>query len=250
VKRNAAVIVALCLVTAACDQASETSSSSQTELTVFAAASLTDAFEEIGMAYERDNPGISIRFNFLASSDLATQIVEGAPADVFASADEVNMRRLEDEDLVESGPEVFAHNKLAIIVPADNPGHVQSFRDLENDNLVVALCVEECPAGKYALEIFGRTGLDVEPDSLEGDVKAVVTRVELGEADAGIVYVTDILAAGNDVAGIDIADDDNVIATYPIATLAGSDEASGDFVDFVESEGAQQILSNHGFLPK
>jgi molybdate transport system substrate-binding protein len=250
VKRNAAVILALCLVTLACGEASKTAASGQTELTVFAAASLTDAFEEIGMAYERVNPGVSIRFNFLASSDLATQIVEGAAADVFASADEVNMRRLVDEDLVKFGPEVFAHNKLAIIVPADNPGNVQGLRDLENENLVIALCVEECPAGKYALEIFGRAGLDVEADSLEGDVKAVVTRVELGEADAGIVYVTDILAAGNDVAGIDITTDDNVIATYPIATLAGSDEAAADFVDFVESEGAQQILSSHGFLSR
>jgi molybdate transport system substrate-binding protein len=249
VKRSAAVILALALVTAACGEASETAAG-QIELTVFAAASLTDAFEEIGMAYERDHPGVSIRFNFLASSDLATQIVEGAPADVFASADEVKMSRLVDEDLVESGPEVFAHNKLAIVIPADNPGHVESLRDLENDNLIVALCVEQCPAGQYALEIFDRAGVDVEPDSLEGDVKAVVTRVELGEADAGIVYATDILAAGNDVAGIDIADDDNVIATYPIATLAGSDEAAGDFVGFVGSATAQQILSSHGFLPK
>jgi molybdate transport system substrate-binding protein len=249
VKRNAVVILVPALVTAACG-GSETAASSQIELTVFAAASLTNAFEDIGMAYERDNPGVSIRFNFLASSDLATQIVEGAPADVFASADEINMRRLVDEDLVESGPEIFAQNKLAIIVPADNPGHVQSIHDLENDDLVVAVCAEECPAGQYALEIFDRAEVDVEPDSLEGDVKAVVTRVELGEADAGIVYVTDILAAGNDVAGIDIADDDNVIATYPIATLVGSDDAAGDFVDFVESEGAQQILSSHGFLPK
>jgi molybdate transport system substrate-binding protein len=249
VERSAAVILALALVTAACG-ASETVTSSQIELTVFAATSLTDAFEDIGMAYERDNPGVSIRFNFLASSDLATQIIEGAQADVFASADEINMRRLVDEELVESGPEVFAHNKLAIIVPADNPGHVQSLDDLENDDLVIALCAEECPAGKYALEIFDRAGVDVEPDSLEGDVKAVVTRVELGEADAGMVYVTDILAAGNDVASIDIAEDGNVIATYPIATLVGSDEAADDFVDFVELEDAQKILSSHGFLPK
>ena len=243
-------IVAVLFLAACGDESQPAATNGDTEITVFAAASLTDAFEEIGDAYERDNAGTTVRFNFLASSDLAIQIEEGAPADVFASADEANMQRLVDEELVESEPQVFVNNKLAIVVPADNPGGVQDLVDLEDGDLVVALCIEECPAGRYAREIFDRAGIDVEPDSLEPDVKAVVSRVELGEADAGIVYITDVIAAGDDVAGIDIAEHHNVIATYPIVSLRGAGDAARSYVEFVLSEPAQEILAGHGFLPK
>jgi molybdate transport system substrate-binding protein len=248
-KRIIVCTVAIILFTG-CGDDPQAATGNDVELTVFAAASLTDAFGEIGDAYERDNPGTSLRFNFLSSSDLATQIEEGAPADVFASADEPNMQRLVDQDLAGSEPEIFVHNKLAVVVPAGNPGDVQDLDDLENDDLVIALCAEECPAGKYAQEIFGTAGLEVEPDSLEPDVKAVITRVELGEADAGIVYVTDIMAAGDDVAGIDIPEDDNVIAAYPIAVVGDAGAPAQGFVDFVLSESGQEILTGYGFLPK
>jgi molybdate transport system substrate-binding protein len=250
VRRIIVCIVSAVFLAACGDDPQPAATNVDIEITVFAAASLTDVFEEIGDAYERDNPGTSVRFNFLSSSDLATQIEQGAPAEVFASADEANMQRLVDQDLTGSEPEVFVRNRLAIVVPADNPAGVQDLDDLEDDELVVALCVEECPAGKYAREVFGNAGVEVEPDSLEPDVKAVITRVELGEADAGIVYVTDIIAAGDDVAGIDIPDDDNVTANYVIAVLRDAEGSARGFVDFVQSERAQDILASHGFLPK
>jgi len=245
-----ALILAAGSIAAACGGSSESSGNgSATELSVFAAGSLRDAFVEIGRAYQEGNPGVVVRFNFLGSSDLATQIEEGARADVFASADEPNMQRLIDQDLVESEPQTFAHNELAIVVPAGNPGDVRNVADLADDDLVVSLCGEDCPAGRYAWEILSKAGVQVEPDSLEPEVRAVVTRVQVGEADAGIVYATDVLAAGDGVTGIAIPAGQNVMATYPIAILTGSHEAAADFVAFVLSDRGARILDRHGFLP-
>ncbi len=213
-------------------------------VTVFAAASLTDAFEEIAGAFVEDND-VDVEFNFLASSDLAAQIIEGAPADVFASADEANMTRLTDEGLAED-PGAFAVNRLAIAVPSGNPEGISSLGDLEDPELVVVLCNEACPAGRYALEIFEAASLTVEADSLEADVRGVLTRVGLGEADAGLVYVTDI-AADPAVEMVAIPDEDNVVATYPIAALAGAPPKAAEFVDFVRSEPGRRILSEFGF---
>lgn len=238
-----ATLWALTLAAAGCGVGAGT-----TELTVFAAGSLTDAFTDIKDLYEEQHPGVDVTLNFLASSDLATQIEQGAPADVFASADESNMQRVVDAGLTARGPKVFAHNKLEIIVPIGNPGNVGSLRDLEDEYLMLAICAEECPAGRYAREIIERAGLEVEPDSLEAEVKAVVTRVELGEADAGIVYVTDVLTAGDDVAGVEIPDEDNVIATYLLATLSDAPRAADEFVDLALSGEGQRILLEYGFL--
>ncbi len=213
-------------------------------VTVFAAASLTDAFDEIADAFEVDND-LDVEFNFLASSDLAAQLIEGAPADVFASADEANMTRITDEGLAED-PVTFAENRLAIAVPSGNPEGISALRDLEDPELVVALCNEVCPAGRYAIEIFDRAGVTVEPDSLEADVRGVLTRVGLGEADAGFVYVTDI-AADLAVEEVAIPDEDNVVATYPIAALEGAPPEAAEFVDFVRSESGRRILSEYGF---
>lgn len=213
-------------------------------VTVFAAASLTDAFGEIAQAFGEDHD-VEVEFNFLASSDLAAQIIEGAPADVFASADEANMARLTDEDLAED-PEVFVENRLAIAVPSGNPNGIASLNDLEDPELVLSLADEEVPAGRYALEMFEAAGLTVEPDSLEADVRGVLTRVGLGEADAGVVYVTEI-AADPAVESVAIVDEDNVVATYPIAALEGAPPEATEFVEFVGSEAGRRILSDHGF---
>src|SRR5665809_33232 len=211
------VLLALAGCSPAGSAADDGSGSNDPEtVTVFAAASLTDAFGEIASAFDEDHD-VDIEFNFLASSDLASQIIEGAPADVFASADETNMTRITDEDLAEN-PEVFVENRLAIAVPSGNPEGISSLSDLEDPGLVIALCNEECPAGRYAIEIFDGAGITAEPDSLEADVRGVLTRVGLGEADAGLVYVTDI-AADPEVEGVEIPDEDNVVATYPIACL-------------------------------
>jgi molybdate transport system substrate-binding protein len=249
-RSSLALILAALLLSACGNDNIEPGSSRGTKLLVFAAASLTEAFQEIGAAFEERNSGVSLDFNFLASSDLAAQIQQGAPADVFASADEPNMQIVVDEGLASGAPQVFAHNKLVIVVPAGNPGSVGSLEDLENPDLVVSVCVEECPAGRYARAIFENAGIDVEPDSLEPEVKAVVTRVETGEADAGVVYATDVLVAGDDVMAIPIADEVNVLPTYSIVALQGSPAAGGELVDFVLSEGGQEILQDHGFLPR
>ena len=152
-----------------------------------------DAFGEMGEVFSEENENSEVEFNFLASSDLATQIIEGAPADVFASADEANMDNVVAEGLA-TDPVVFVENRLSIAVQQGNPKSIATLEDLENQDLVVALCNEGCPAGRYALEIFDAAGVTVEPDSLEADVRGVLTRVGLGEADAGLVYLTDIEA--------------------------------------------------------
>jgi molybdate transport system substrate-binding protein len=218
------------------------------ELRVFAASSLTGAFEEIGAIYSEEHPGTSFRFNFLSSSDLATQLEQGAQADVYASADEDNMQRVEGAGLLEGEARVFVHNKLEIIVAPGNPLGIRSLRDLGRPDLVVSLCSENCPAGAYAREVLSRTGVEVEPDSIEPDVKAVVTRVELGEADAGIVYSSDVAAAGGDTEGVGIPKAHNVIATYPIAVLKGASAGARAFVDLVLSEQGQEVLGEQGFL--
>jgi molybdate transport system substrate-binding protein len=218
------------------------------ELTVFAASSLTAAFEEVGTAFMTDHAKVEVKFNFLSSSDLAAQIEQGSPAHVFASADEANMQRIVEAGLAATTPSVFAHNKLEIIVPRGNPGGVKELEDLSKDELVVSLCSDECPAGRYALQVFEKANISVAPDSLEPEVKSVVTRVALGEADAGLAYVTDTQAAGGDVEGVPIPDDANVLATYPIVALRNAPPAAKEFVEFVLSRAGQEILAEYGFL--
>lgn len=241
------IMVAAACVTAGCGDRSGDESGDSAGLQVFAASSLTDAFTAVGESFEEANPGVDVVFNFLGSSDLAAQIEQGASADVFAAADEANMSRIVEAGLVDGSPKVFARNHLEIVVPAGNPGEVDDLLDFERPDLVVSLCMKECPAGRYAHEILDDAGIDVQPDSLEPEVKAVVARVELGEADAGIVYVTDVLAAGADVEGVPIPDRYNVTATYPIARLVDSSARAQAFVDFVLASDGQEILADHGF---
>jgi molybdate transport system substrate-binding protein len=156
------------------------------------------------------------------------------------------MDRAVDDGLVNGDPQLFARNELEIIVPPDNPGAVEELADLTNDDLVVAICGPECPAGRYALEVFDNAGLSVAPDSFESDVRGVVTRVALGEADAGIAYVTDTAASSGDVVGVPIPADVGVVAEYPIAALSDA-EAAGRWIDFVLSAEGQQVLRRYGF---
>jgi molybdate transport system substrate-binding protein len=218
------------------------------ELTVFAAASLTAAFTELGERYSAANGGAEVTFNFAGSQALATQIRQGAPADVFASADLPNMDKV--EDLVGT-PRGFASNRLAIVVERGNPRGVTGLDDLADPDLKVVLAAEEVPAGEYAKQVLDRAGVGVTPVSREDNVKAVVTKVSLGEADAGIVYVTDVTAGGDRVEGVDLSADQNVTATYPIASVKASKapERAQAFVDLVRSAEGQQVLEDHGFLP-
>ncbi|HZB40640.1 MAG TPA: molybdate ABC transporter substrate-binding protein [Ilumatobacter sp.] len=221
-------------------------------LTVFAAASLADAFTEIGDAFMTDDPDAEVTFNFAASSELVTQINEGgAPADVFASADQNNMTKLTDAGNNGSVPEVFATNSLEIIVERGNPLGITGVVDLANDDLIVVTCAPEVPCGNYAQQTFDASGVTVTPDSLEENVRAVVTKVTAGEADAGIVYKTDVTAAGDGADGVEIPADINVIAEYPIAVTkdAPNPEAARAFVAFVLGDAGQEVLAEYGFLP-
>ena len=220
------------------------------DVTVFAAASLTAAFTEIGDAFMVENPDAKVTFNFAASSELVTQVNEGAPADVFASADQANMTKLTDAGNNGAPPVVFATNLLQIIVEPNNPKGITGVADLSNPDLAVVICAPEVPCGKYAAQIFDNAGVTVTPKSLEANVKAVVTKVTAGEADAGIVYETDVTAAGDAADGVDIPEDINVVAEYPIAVTKDAPNPFGGqaFVDFVASDAGQKILASYGFL--
>jgi molybdate transport system substrate-binding protein len=219
------------------------------EITVFAAASLTDVFSELGDAFTAANPDTEVTLNFASSSDLVAQIGEGAPADVFASADEPNMAKLTAGAGTTGEPEVFATNRLEIIVAPGNPHRIVTVADLAGRDLIVVTAAPQVPIGKYAAEVLASAGVEVTPKSLEENVKAIVTKVVLGEADAGIVYATDVRAAGPDADGVEIPVDLNVVATYPIAVPAGSPNqgAAAAFVDFVLSPEGQAILASFGF---
>jgi molybdate transport system substrate-binding protein len=231
------------------------SGGSEAELTVSAASSLTEAFGEIGEAFEAAKPGATVTFNFGPSDGLAGQINEGAPVDVFVSASPTWMDSVQDDGPGVTDRADFAQNRLAIIVPADNPAGIESLDDLAEDNAQLVLAAEGVPAGDYAREIFENAGISTAAlanvVSNEEDVKAVIMKVMSGEADASIGYVTDVTP---DVAGqitlIPIPDEVNVIATYPIAVVNGTQEAdlAQGFIDYVLGDG-QQTLAEYGFLP-
>jgi molybdate transport system substrate-binding protein len=262
VKRFAVALALVSLVATACPDDGPSAGSGDTasaqegaDLTVSAASSLTDAFTEIGQAFEAANPGTTVTFNFGPSDGLAAQIDQGAPVDVFASASPTWMDSVQDD-----GPGVtdladFAQNRLAIIVPVDNPAGIENLDDLTEDHVQLVLAAEGVPAGDYAREIFQRAGISeaalANVVSNEEDVKAVITKVMSGEADAGIGYVTDVTPDVPDqVMLIPIPDEVNVIATYPIAVVNGTQEAdlAQGFVDYVLGNG-QQTLAEYGFLP-
>jgi molybdate transport system substrate-binding protein len=250
--RLAAALAVAALVLAACgggnDSGGSSASGSSNEIKVFAAASLTAAFTKIGEEFTAANGGTKVSFNFAGSQALATQIQQSAPADVFASADLANMDKV--KDLVGT-PQNFASNLLQIVVEKGNPKGVKGLDDLASPDLKVVLAAPDVPAGKYAAQILGKAGVTVKPVSQEDNVKAVVTKVSLGEADAGIVYVTDVTAGGDRVEGVDIPQTQNVLATYPIATVKASKNAdkAQRFMDLVSSAQGQQVLKQYGFLP-
>ena len=217
-------------------------------LNVFAAASLTESFTELGKQFESANPGTKVIFSFAASSALAEQIHSGAPADVFASASPKNMDQVVGAGGA-SDPKVFATNKMEIATPPSNPGNVASVNDLAKSSVKTALCQPQVPCGSVAEQVFTNAKITVKPVTLEPDVKSVLTKVRLGEVDAGMVYVTDVKAAGAKVNGVEIADDVNASTDYPIAALtkSGNPAVSSAFVDLVLSPAGEGVLSAAGF---
>lgn len=255
-RRLAAVAVTTAFLAVACaDTSGPTgSTTNRREIVVAAAASLTDAFTDIGTAFERLNAGATVTFDFGPSDGLAAQIDGGAPVDVFASASPSWVASVGSEGPGVTDRTAFARNKLAIVVPPDNPADIRSPSDLGNDGVKLVLAAEGVPAGDYAREMLARAGVAKEAlanvVSNEADVRGVLAKVLSGDADAGVTYVTDVTP---DVAGsvdiVRIPPDENVIATYEIAVVSGSDESdlARQFVDYVTSDG-EKTLRHFGFL--
>jgi len=253
--RRFAVIAAglVAVAVAGCSSSSSSTpgaggSSSTGTITVFAAASLTESFTQIGKQFESAHPGDTVKFSFGPSSGLATQITSGAPADVFASASPTNM-----QDVVSAGdasnPQNFAKNTMEVAVPPDNPAKVTSVTDLAKKSVKVALCQPQVPCGKVAAQVFTNAGITVKPVTLQPDVKSVLTQVETGNVDAGMVYVTDVMAAGSKVKGVAVPATDNASTLYPIAAVTSSKEKSiaDAFVAYVLSPAGQSVLTAAGF---
>ena len=234
------------------------------DLTVFAAASLTNAFDEIGVTLEADNEGLDITFNYAGSQALVTQLTEGAEADVFASANAAQMTNAQDAGTIDGEPRPFAGNRLGLVVPADNPAGVTGLADLAGDDVALVLAQADVPVGQYARQSLCLAGLDAATYgdgfvegvtgnvvSEEEDVRDVLTRVQIGEADAGIVYVSDYVATeGGGMTLIEIPDAVNVVASYPIASVAGGDtELAAAFIDYVLGPDGQAVLEAYGFQP-
>ncbi|MPZ59920.1 MAG: molybdate ABC transporter substrate-binding protein [Propionibacteriales bacterium] len=224
-------------------------SGDRTELTVLAAASLTEAFTELEHAYEAEHPGVDVSLTFDSSATLAEQVVAGARADVLATADRRTMTRVVHADLADGRPEVFTTNTLVIITPQDDPGDVDAVSDLESADLTWSMCDPAAPCGAAAQRLLDVSDVRAQPDSLEEDVKAVLTRVRLGEVDTGIVYRSDARAAQDDVRTVDIPAADRVVNRYPITVVTGSEEsgAAHDWVDLVMSPDGQKMLVSKGF---
>ncbi|MDX1436561.1 MAG: molybdate ABC transporter substrate-binding protein [Anaerolineales bacterium] len=233
-------------------------------LQVFAAASLAEAFQELGEVFSRDNPGIDVNFNFAGSQALARQISHGAPADIFASADEAQMQVAVDSGRIDAGSlRPFATNELVVAYPARNASGVEGLDDLAVPGLAIVLAAEEVPVGQYSLEFLWKASLAGYGEdfrehvldnvvSYEENVRAILSKVALDEADAGLVYRSDVLGdQANKVGYLTIPADLNVVAVYPVAPLRDSSlHAEGeDFIEFLLSPAAQEILASHGFGP-
>ena len=242
-----AALAALTALTA-CGNGDDTGSGApeNTILTVFAAASLTEAFTEIGDQFEAEHNGVTVEFNFAASSDLAAQITEGAPADVFASADQKNMDKVVEAGAADS-PETFALNQLVIAVPEGNPAGVTSLADLAG--LDFAACAEEVPCGSAAATAIDASGTELTPVTYEADVKSTLQKLTLGEVDAALVYRTDAIAAQDEVDAVEFPESAEAVNSYPITALedAPHAELGTDFTEFVLADDAQAVLEKAGF---
>lgn len=237
-----AALTALTLAVAGC------SSSTDSELTVFAAASLRTPFTDLARQYERDHPGTKVQFNFAGSSDLVAQLQQGASGDVLATADERTMSIASADGLTERST-VFASNTMTIAVPSGNPGGVVGLASLADPALRVVVCAPQVPCGTATQRVFQASGVAVSADSEESSVTGVLNKVSTGEADAGIVYMSDVATAGPAVRSIRIPAEQNTTNLYPIAVLAGVTDpsAASDFVDLVTGPSGQRALERAGF---
>jgi molybdate transport system substrate-binding protein len=251
-----ALATALLILLSACSSATQPvapgsnagGSSGNGTITVLAAASLTEAFTQVGKNFEAKNPGIAVTFSFGSSATLATQIVQGAPADVFAAASPATMKTATAAGAANT-PTNFVSNTLRIAVPKGNPHKITGLEDFSDGNRRIALCAPQVPCGAAAVKVFAAAKIVPKPDTLEQDVKAALQKVASDEVDAALVYETDVIAAGDKVDGIEFAEAQEAINTYPIATLNNSKEPAlaRAFVDYVLSSDGQAVLVEAGF---
>lgn len=256
----AVLAAAAAFVLAGCGGASDTTAKGQSgattdstdtgprSLTVFAAASLQKPFEEIAASFEKQRPGVTVRFGFGGSSGLVAQLIDGAPADVLATANEPTMEKATDAGLTRD-PQTFATNTLQIVVPQDNPAAIAALDDLIKPDVKVVLCAPAVPCGAASQSVETAAGIDIRPVSEEQQVTDVLGKVRSGEADAGLVYVTDVASAGGEVKGIDFPEAKDAINTYPIATVHDTAEPTlaADFVTAVTGPEGQKVLQAAGF---
>lgn len=244
VRRAVVLGLTFVLISAGCSRAA-----TDDQILVSAAASLTNAFTDIEFAFESAYPGVDVVLNLAGSSILREQIIEGAPIDVLASANTATMDIVADAGLVAGLPRIFTSNSLQIAVPVGNPGRVTGLADFSNQELVIGLCAEPVPCGSLARTVLAAVGIEPAIDTNEPGVRSLLTKIITGEIDAGIVYVTDVIAARGQVTGVDIASDVDQTARYPIAVISDSPNPAGaaNFVAFVLSDEGQAILRQHGF---
>jgi molybdate transport system substrate-binding protein len=245
--RIAAVAVIAALSLSSCGGDDNGGSGDKTKLTVFAASSLTNTFGELEKAFEKDHPDVDVVISFDSSSTLATQITSGSPADVLATADQPSMQIIVDAGDNAVTPKPFASNTMAVVTPPDNPAGITSVSDIDKGDFVV--CDPSAPCGEVAARILQKAGVTAKPASYGEKVTAVLETVELGEADAGMVYVTDAQTAGDKVNAIDIPDDLNVVTPYYIAAVKDSPNAdlAKEWISLVESHAGQGVLQKAGF---
>jgi molybdate transport system substrate-binding protein len=253
-----AAAVGLALTLAACGSSSPSSGAAATSgaaapaartLTVLAASSLTGTFNALKTQFETDNPGVTVKYSFGASSDLAQQIVNGSPADVFAAASDATMKTVTDASLASGSPTIFATNVLQIATVPGNPKAIATFADLAKPGLKVVVCAPQVPCGAAAAKIEKATGVTLAPVSQEPDVKSTLSKVTTGNADAGLVYVTDVIAAKNTVQGVTFPEAQQAVTNYPIAVLKNASQAdlAAKFQALVTGELGQKTLSAAGF---
>jgi molybdate transport system substrate-binding protein len=243
------LIVALALVVVSGCSSKDEPAAANAKIMVFAAASLKKTFTDIGERFKTDNPGASVEFSFAGSSDLVTQLTQGAQADVFASADTKNMDKAAQAGLLAGDPVTFASNTLTIAVAPGNPKKIASFKDLTQQGLNVVVCAPQVPCGSATQKVEQSTGVKLNPVSEESSVTDVLNKVETGQADAGLVYVTDAIGAGDKVASVPFPEAVGAVNTYPIAVLkeSKSQELAHKFVDLVTAEAGQKMLNAAGF---
>ncbi len=241
------VAVVFALVVAACGRPAAAPAAKPAR--VFAAASLTAAFTALAAAFEKESPGARIELHFAGTPNLVMQVQQGERPAVFASADEANMQKLVDANVLVGAPRVFATNGLAVVVRAGNPSGIRQLADLAKPGTKVALCGPEVPAGRYARQALTRAGVHVQSVSDEPNVRSLVTKVQLGELDAAVAYRTDGHGLEGKVTIVDVAPEHDVVVKYPIALVRGAEvgDVGAEFVEFVLSPPGQQVLQSHGF---